>query len=155
MIALPRKDDRPVRVLVADDHPILLEALTTLLGAAGAEVVGSADNGAGAVELARALTPDVIVMDLRMPGVDGTEATRRVLSDSPDVPIVTISAHGELSWVRTAFAAGARAYVLKEHAYDDLVVAIDAVLGGREFVSPHVVGGAQFMRQRRVGAAEP
>lgn len=137
-----------VRALVVDDHAILREALVMLIGSAGITVVGTASNGAEAIEQTRLTRPDVVVMDMRMPDIDGASATRLILAEQAGIRVVSVSAHAEIEWVSTAFDAGARAFVLKDYAYDDLVPAIRAALSGDVFVSPRIPGAAAFLRER-------
>ena len=126
----------PVRVLLADDHVIVRQGLRKLLEADEAvTVVGEAGDGRETVRLAEALQPDVVVMDVRMPGLDGLGATRRIHDRLPDVKIVVLSLHEEESYARQALRSGVSAYVMKTAAYDELRLAIGAAMKGEVYVS--------------------
>ena len=130
-----------LRILIADDHAALRAALCALVaGEADMEVVGEADGGAAAVRLARELAPDVVVMDLSMPDLNGVEATRQVRRGAPAVKVVALSAHLDRKLLDSVWDAGAAGYVLKDTAYDDLLPAIRAASGaaGGRYVSPRV-----------------
>jgi len=120
-----------IRVLVADDHPAFRAGLQLMLADAGdLEVVGLAENGDQAVELAEPLRPDVVVMDLRMPGLDGIGATRRLLELDPAVGVVVLTMFEDDDSVFAAMRAGARGYLLKGAEQDEILRAIRAVAAG-------------------------
>nr|WP_284748265.1 response regulator transcription factor [Amycolatopsis sp. RTGN1] len=120
-----------VRVLVADDHPVFREGLCALLDAFdGIEVVGQAATGVAAVEMASRLSPDVVVMDLAMPGCNGVDATRSIAEANPDVAVVVLSMSSDEDAVFEAMQAGARGYLLKEAEAADVLRAIRAVADG-------------------------
>ena len=120
-----------IRVLVADDHPAFRAGLQLMLAdAADLEVVGLAENGDQAVELAEPLRPDVVVMDLRMPGLDGIGATRRLLELDPAVGVVVLTMFEDDDSVFAAMRAGARGYLLKGAEQDEILRAIRAVAAG-------------------------
>ena len=130
-----------IRVLVADDHPAYRRGLALLLTEVDdLEVVGSADTGAVAVEMARALAPDVVLMDLRMPDLDGIEATRRIkrLAAGPVPAVVVLTMFDDDESVFTAMRAGARGYLLKGADQDEIVRAIRAVAAGEAIFGPEV-----------------
>lgn len=111
----------PLRVLLVDDDPVFRELLAFVLRAdAGAEIVGQGSDGAEGVELARALCPDVVVMDLRMPGMDGFEATRQISTSVPGTHVLVVSSSKEREDVARATAAGAAAYLPKDRAVAEL-----------------------------------
>jgi DNA-binding NarL/FixJ family response regulator len=123
------------RVLVADDHADAAEQLRSLLEP-DFEVVGSVGDGRALVSAAALLSPDVIVTDISMPGLDGIEATSEIRRNDPHVRIVLVTVHAEPILVERGLAAGASGYVLKETAGDELVAAVHAALAGKCHVSP-------------------
>jgi two-component system response regulator NreC len=126
-----------VRVLVVDDHAVVRAGLRLLLDAApGIETVGAAGSAREAVFENRAHKPDVILMDLVMPGENGIEATRRLLRETPGVRILILSMQDDPSYVRESFAAGASGYILKEAADSELVQAVREVAAGGRYVHP-------------------
>jgi DNA-binding NarL/FixJ family response regulator len=102
------------------------------------EIVGEAGNGREAVELAASLRPDVVVMDVSMPELNGIEATRRLTADNPHIRVVALSMHKDSVYVREILRAGARGYLLKDSVADDLVAAVRAVAGGEGYLSPAI-----------------
>ncbi|WP_188192129.1 response regulator transcription factor [Nonomuraea sp. SYSU D8015] len=131
--------DEAIRVLLADDHPVYRDGLAVLLGSIpGIEVAGTAADGAEAVQRAADLQPDVVVMDVRMPGLDGIEATRRIVADSPHVGIVVLTMSEEDATLFAAMRAGARGYLLKGAGQAEIVRAIRAVAHGEAIFGPAV-----------------
>jgi DNA-binding NarL/FixJ family response regulator len=127
--------------LVVDDHSIVRDGLALLLErVAGLAVVGSVDNGEEAVEAARQLKPDVTLMDLVLPTLDGIEATRRIVLERPQARVVVLSASKSAQHVYRALRAGACGYVLKSAVAGELVVAIEEAMAGRQFVSSAIDG---------------
>ena len=127
----------PIRVLVADDHAVVRAGLKLLLDAeTDIEVVGEAGNGNEVIRLARSLKPDVVLMDVVMPGMSGLEATGPVLEVAPDAKVLVLSMQDDPRYVREAFAAGASGYVLKEAADTEVVQAVREVAGGSRYVHP-------------------
>ena len=123
--------EQSIRVLVADDHPVFREGFAALLGSIPeVEVVGTASDGNEAVAAARELAPDVVVMDVQMPGVDGIEATRAVLAERPGTGVVVLTMSEEDATVFAAIRAGARGYLLKGAEPAEVVRAITTVAGG-------------------------
>ena len=130
-----------IRVLVADDHPAYRRGLALMLtGVDDLELVGSAATGAVAVEMAGALAPDVVLMDLRMPDLDGIEATRRIkrLAAAPVPAVVVLTMFDDDESVFTAMRAGARGYLLKGADQDEIVRAIRAAAAGEAIIGPEV-----------------
>jgi two-component system response regulator NreC len=129
----------PVRVLVVDDHAVVRSGLRLLLDADPAiEVVGEAGNGQEAVLENRALKPDVVVMDVVMPGETGIEATRRVLHERPEAKVLVLSMQDDPRYVREAFDAGASGYVLKDAVDTEVVRAVREVATGGRYVHPEL-----------------
>jgi len=129
----------PIRVLLADDHKLMRSGLRLLLQqSADFAVVGEADDGREAVELFNSLQPDVVVMDVGMPRLNGVEAAAQITDAKPGAAIVMLSMHSDESYVLRALKAGARAYLLKDSAEADLGRAILAVKEGKSFFSPAV-----------------
>lgn len=127
-----------MRVLLADDHQILRDGIRRGLESAGEEVVGEADNGEEAVELAGRLGPDVVIMDLSMPVLDGVEATRRISEALPAVKVVVLTMHDDPQRTRAALEAGAIAYLTKGTSFSDVLDTLRRVEAGEEVLSPHL-----------------
>lgn len=136
-------------VLIADDHTLMLEGLTKLLSNEF-DVVGSATNGRQLIEEAQRLQPDVIVLDVGMPEMNGIEAARRLGKTAPSTKIVMVTQQLAPEYVRKAFASGARAYVAKQSAASELIEAIRLVVAGNYYVTP--LAGAEAAR---VSGAHP
>jgi DNA-binding NarL/FixJ family response regulator len=130
-----------MKVLLADDHRIVREGLKSLLAAQpDMQVVAEASDGRQAVEMARELAPDVVVMDVAMPQLNGIEATRQIAADEPGMKVVALSMHSDRRFVSEALKAGASGYVLKDGAFDELINAIRAVASDKVYLSPRVAG---------------
>ncbi|MGV8883942.1 MAG: response regulator [Rhodoglobus sp.] len=129
----------PIRILVADDHPIVRGGIVALLGAAGdMEVVGEASTGLEAVELALDLEPDVVLMDLRMPGIDGDEATARILESKPQIRVVVLTTYESDASILTAIEAGASGYLLKAAPQEEILAGIRSVARGEVALAPSI-----------------
>lgn len=134
-----------LRIFVADDHEVVRQGLRTVLeNGTGWTVCGEADNGRDAVEQVMALKPDIVVLDLAMPNLNGLEATRQILARTPRIAVLMLSAHESEDVVREVLAAGARGFMLKSDAGKDLVAAVDSLRLGRPFFSARV---ADFVLQ--------
>ena len=132
---------KTIRVLLADDHDMIRGALRSLLDSEpGMRVIAEARDGDEAVRVAAEVGPDVVVMDLRMPGVGGAEATRRIRADTPGAKVVVLSAHTDPRIVKDALAAGALGYVVKDEAFRDLAAAVRSAHEGKLFVARDVKG---------------
>ena len=130
-----------VKVILADDHRIMREGLRSLLEREdGIEVVGEAGDGRTTVELARRLQPDVVVMDISMPDLNGVEATRQISSEYPGIRVLALSMHSDKRFVAGVLGAGASGYLLKDCALDELVRAIRVVVAGQIYLSPGIAG---------------
>jgi DNA-binding NarL/FixJ family response regulator len=128
-----------LRVLIADDHPLFRHGIQALLNATSdIEVVGEAKTGEEVIALAATLQPDVILMDIQMPGVNGIEATRRILQTSPHIRILMVTMFEDDASVFTAMRAGARGYALKDTEKAEMLRAIRAVGGGEAIFSPAI-----------------
>jgi DNA-binding NarL/FixJ family response regulator len=137
----PTDIEMSVRVIIADDHRIVREGLLSLLEKEpNMEVVGQANNGRATVELARELKPEVIVMDITMPQLNGIEATRQILADVPSVRVIALSMHRDKRFVAGVLAAGATGYLLKDCALEELVQAIRVVTANQTYLSPDIAG---------------
>ena len=129
----------PLRVVIADDHPLVRSGLRTILAAAaGIDVVGEASTGAEAIEVARALTPDVIVMDLQMPDTDGIEATRQIVAANPRIAVLVLTMFEDDTSVFSAMRAGALGYLLKGAEQEEIVRAIHAAAHGGAIFGPAI-----------------
>jgi len=128
-----------LKVMVVDDHRIVREGLVTLLERQpGLKVVAQAETGTEAVKLARELAPDVIIMDISLPGLNGVEATRRILARPCRTKVIALSMHADRRFVIESLKAGASAYLLKDAAFDELSRAIDAVVNGGTYLSSKI-----------------
>jgi two-component system response regulator NreC len=128
-----------IRVLLADDHVVMRNGLRLLLERqSNLKVVGEAADGREAVEMAAAEKPDVVVMDIAMPHLNGVEAARQIAIRSPHTAIAILSMHSDESYVIRSLKAGARAYLLKDSAEADLISAINAIMEGKSYFSPAV-----------------
>ena len=136
--------DPVIRLLIADDHRIVRQGLELLFGGVpDVEVVGTAANGQEAIALADQTLPDVVLMDVGMPQLDGIEATRRITAAHPACRIVMLTGHGDQARVRAAMQAGAADYLLKDTPGDDVVRAVQAVYARRQ----HGQGDDRFWRE--------
>ena len=136
-----------ITVLLAEDHSIVREGLRSLLEFGGDfKVVGEAATGRQAIELARTLCPDVVVMDIAMPGLNGFEATRQILSAAPATRVLVLSAHSDDEYVAHMAAVGAAGYLVKQNSGQMLVHAIKQIVAGHSYFSPSIA--------KRLGDAE-
>lgn len=130
-----------IRILLADDHDVMRSGLRALLERQpNMEVVAEAGDGRTAVKLARRLSPDLVVMDITMPNMNGIEATRQILKNNAGVKVIALSVHADKNFVRAMFDAGALGYLLKSCALDELVEGILAVRQGKKCLSPGITG---------------
>ncbi len=128
-----------IRILLADDHALVRQGFSMILEAQpDMEIVGQAGNGNEAVELAEKLKPDVVVMDVAMPDLNGIEATRRLATSLPRTRVLALSMHKDSVYVREILRAGARGYLLKDSGDADLVAAVRAIAKGDGYISPSV-----------------
>jgi DNA-binding NarL/FixJ family response regulator len=128
-----------IRILLADDHAVVRQGFKMILAAqADMEILGEAANGREAVELAEKLRPDIVVMDVAMPELNGIEAARRLGQSVPHARVLALSMHKDSVYVREILRAGARGYLLKDSPATDLVAAVRAVASGEGYLSPAV-----------------
>ncbi|MHC4116525.1 MAG: response regulator [Planctomycetota bacterium] len=126
-------------VLLVDDHAIIREGLRSLLEKQpDMEVLADTDEGRKAVELVREMSPDVVIMDVTMAGLNGIEATRLITAEFPDVKVIALSIHSQRRFIADMLSAGAAGYILKECLFDELVQAIQAVAAGGRYLSPRI-----------------
>jgi DNA-binding NarL/FixJ family response regulator len=143
----------PLRVVVVDDHDLFRTGLKSLLEEQGVEVVGEASTGDQAVRLGLELAPDVIVMDLNMPGLTGVEATRRIVAAAPLSRVVVLTISDQDSDVLDAIVAGACGYLLKDASIEDLLRGIRAAAVGESLISPHIA--AKVLQRVRAASTLP
>lgn len=129
----------PIKILIADDHQMFREGLNSLLqGDPKMEVVGMAQNGREAVQLCSALLPDVVLMDISMPDLNGIEATRQIQKEHPEMMIIGLSMHADHRFVTRMLKAGAVGYLLKDSAFEELARAIRVVKSGKIYLSTNI-----------------
>jgi DNA-binding NarL/FixJ family response regulator len=130
-----------VRIVIADDHKLMREGLSSLLNQQpDIQVVGQATNGREAVQLTERETPDVVVMDVSMPDLNGIDATRQIISRLPRTKVIALSMHSDRQFVAEMFRVGARGYLLKDSAFEDLTRAISKVMDDEIYIAPGITG---------------
>jgi DNA-binding NarL/FixJ family response regulator len=129
----------PLRVVIADDHPAYRSTLARVLRENGIDVVAEVSNGESAIRAALETQPDVVVMDLNMPGVSGLEATRRLSHEAPSTRVLVLSVSAQEEDVTEAIQAGAHGYVLKDGPLEEVVVGVRAAAAGHSVISPRVL----------------
>jgi DNA-binding NarL/FixJ family response regulator len=127
-----------IRIIIADDHAIMREGLKVLLEKKGVEVPGVAENGLEAVRAAAKLRPDIVMMDVTMPDMNGAEATERIIKEVPGTKVIALSMHSSRRYVDRMFVSGASGYVLKNCAFEELYDAICEVNKGNFYISPSI-----------------
>ena len=133
------EEKKKIKVLLVDDHSLVRRGFRRMLeDEADMQVVGEAGNGEEAIKLAKELAPQVVVMDCALPGMNGLQATRQIIDDSPETAVLMLSMHSESTWVRQAIDAGAKGYVLKNALELDLGSAIRKVASGETIFDPQV-----------------
>ena len=129
-----------IKVLIADDHGIVREGLRSLLGKQpDMEIIGEADDGRKALDLVQELEPDVVIMDISMPNLNGVDATRHIVREYPKVKVIALSMHSSSMFVSDMIKAGASGYILKDCLFEELAEAIKTVNDGGVYLSPEVV----------------
>jgi DNA-binding NarL/FixJ family response regulator len=144
MSAAPEK----LRVVLVDDHPVYRQGLAKLLVECGVDVVAQAGNGADALRIVEETAPDVIVMDLNMPGMSGVDVTRRLIERAPSTRVLVVSVSAQEDDVTEAILAGASGYVLKDGPVEEVVAGIQAAARGESLISPRIA--AMLLRRVRV-----
>ena len=130
-----------INIIVADDHKIMREGLCSLLAKQPhIEVVAEAENGRKAVQLALEKKPDIVIMDISMPDLNGIEATRQIVAELSDTKVIALSMHSDKRFVVEMFQAGASGFLLKDCAYQELALAIDTVAASQTYLSPEIAG---------------
>ncbi|MDH3358455.1 MAG: response regulator transcription factor [Desulfobacterales bacterium] len=128
-----------VKILLADDHQIIREGLRSLIEKQpGMEVVAQVENGRTAIKLTRKIKPDVIVMDINMPDMNGIDATRQIVAEFPGIKIIAFSMHSDHQFVAGALKAGVSGYLLKDSAFEELARAIRTVVANQTYLSPKI-----------------
>ena len=131
----------PTKVLLVDDHAIIRQGLSSLLEKQpDIKVVGSVEDGRKAVDIARELAPDIVIMDISMPNLNGIDAARKIIGEIGDVKVIALSIHSSRHFVAEMLRAGASGYILKECLFDELLDAIKTVLNGGIYLSPRITG---------------
>jgi DNA-binding NarL/FixJ family response regulator len=144
-----------LRVLLADDHPIVLEGVKALVTAGpGLEVIGEARDGHTALRLATELKPDIAIVDISMPGLNGIRVTEMLRAACPTCKVLILTVHEDSSYLRELLEVGISGYILKRSASEELIRAIVAVAAGGLYLDPAIAGKAVAVRQPRVGVAE-
>ena len=146
--------DLPMRLVIADDHTLFRRSLRALLEAKGMRVVGEADDGDQVLDLVAELEPDLVLMDLDMPGIHGLEATRRLVDEQPGVRVVVLTGSYDEQYLLDALEAGAKGYLLKTLEPDELFEHLESVLAGEPVLPPGLAQKALTHLARSGGAAE-
>ena len=130
-----------IRIVLADDHKIVLDGLKKMIETErDLEVVGEAYDGRTTVQLAREKIPDVVIMDVSMPGLNGVEATEQIVRETPGIKVIALSMHEEKRFVKGMLKAGASGYLLKECPFEEVVTAIRTVYSGRTYICSGITG---------------
>jgi two-component system, NarL family, response regulator NreC len=128
-----------IKIILADDHQIVRLGLRSLLSLEpDMEVLAEADNGRAVIRLAKEQSPDIVIMDISMPDLNGIEATRQIMAESPGVKVIALSMHSDSLFVLNMFKAGASGYLLKDCALEELVKAIRTVMSRKAYISPGI-----------------
>lgn len=145
----------PTRIILADDHTIVRQGIKSLLEREGMQVIAEAADGREAIHHAEALAPDVVVMDIGMPTLNGMEAARELARCCPKVKPILLTQHDEPQYVSAALRAGVKGYVLKSQITGDLVQAIQQVLRGQVYLSPGISGSVMAALHSKTQDADP
>jgi two-component system, NarL family, response regulator NreC len=129
----------PIKLLIADDHQVISESLTPMLNSQpDIEVIAEVNNGRAAVETAIQLRPDIVIMDIAMPELNGIEATRQIIAQFPEVKVIILSMHADRRYVIGALEAGAAGYLTKSCSFKELVVAVKNIYENKKYLSPEI-----------------
>ena len=146
-------DERAIRVLIVDDHDLFRTGLRNLLEEQGVEIVGEAASGSQALDIVREAPPDVVIMDLNMPGMNGVDATRHISRDAPLTRVIVLTISDQEQDVMDAILAGACGYLLKDASIQTLMQGIRAAAVGESLISPHIAG--KVLQHVRATTAAP
>jgi DNA-binding NarL/FixJ family response regulator len=128
-----------IKILLVDDHKILRDGICSIVkGHSDMEVIGEAADGKTALRLVDELSPDLVIMDISMPDMNGIDATRRIIADHPDIKVVALSMHYDKQFVSEIFKAGASGYLLKDCAFDELAHAVRVVMENKTYINPQI-----------------
>lgn len=142
----------PIKIIIADDHRLFREGLVNLLSdSKDIEILAQAENGADAIAKAKELNPDVIIMDIGMPVLNGVEATGKLLKELPAIKVIALSMHSDKQYIKGMLEAGASGYLFKNCAYDELIEAIHTVNAGKKYLSDKIT---EIMIQDYLGKEE-
>jgi DNA-binding NarL/FixJ family response regulator len=137
----PGKTNGIARILIVDDHPVLRAGLSRLINSkAGFSVCGEAGDAAGGLELVRSLKPNLVIVDITLPGASGLVLTKNIRTEFPKTPVLVLSMHEEVLYAVRALRAGAAGYIIKQDAIDNIATALRQVLDGERYVSPSIAG---------------
>ena len=142
-----------IRLMLADDHRLLRESLSRSMGEHGFEIVGEARNGLDAVELARSLRPDVVLMDVSMPEMDGVEACRQIHAEMPDIKVVMLTMHADQHVITNAIRAGACGYLVKDCSTEEIASAVRMAASGETALSPQLAA-SMLDEVRKLGTTQ-
>jgi len=142
----------PIKIIIADDHRLFREGLVNLLSdSKDIEILAQAENGADVISKAKELNPDVIIMDIGMPVLNGVEATGRLLKEMPAIKVIALSMHSDKQYIKGMLEAGASGYLFKNCAYDELIDAIHTVYAGKKYLGEKIT---EIMIQDYLGKEE-
>jgi len=128
-----------IKILLVDDHQILRDGIRSLVkGYDDMEVIGEAADGREALDMVEKLSPDVVIMDISMPDLNGIDATRMIINEAPDIKVIALSMHHDKQFVSEIFKAGASGYLIKDSAFDELEHAIRIVISGQTYINPQI-----------------
>ena len=128
-----------IKILLVDDHQILRDGIRSLVkGYDDMEVIGEAADGREALDMVEKLSPDIVIMDISMPDLNGIDATRMIINEAPDVKVIALSMHHDKQFVSEIFKAGASGYLIKDSAFDELEHAIRIVMSGQTYINPQI-----------------